>query len=487
MSNPADAARAAGRAGLVSRAASAMMDDGGAAASVRGDWSREAPVCRRARRQLSTHAVPTPSLAGQRSCQRSLVMVSSSSTVAAAAGRHHRPDAVTSEDYARAESRLTAATAPLVSGGRVSGLTWLPDGRLWYRDDQARAILVDPVHRSRDVCDDAACAALGIPVSAPSSQRGTGVDISPPLSVSPDGKSGAFIREHNLWVRDIGTGIDRQLTFDGVADFGYATDNAGWKTSKRAVLLWSDDCTKIATQQQDERHVGEWHAITVQPGHPDLVSWKYPLPGDAVVPRCHRVIIDVPTATTVRLQMPPDFHRATIGDDISMADYCWSPDATQLALISTPRDHSAAVLRLADATTGEVCEVLTESVDTHYESPGGCFRVLWASQEVLWYSQRDDWGQIYLYDLASGALKRQVTEGEGPVTSILRVDEHTRTMHYMANGRAPGQDPYFSHAYRIGLDGGEQVQGDPAHAHQSRDERAASDSQSHSDSQSQCD
>lgn len=45
-------------------------------------------------------------------------------------------------------------------------------------------------------------------------------------------------------------GLDRQLTFDGVEDFGYATDNAGWKTSDRAILLWSPDSSKIATQQQ---------------------------------------------------------------------------------------------------------------------------------------------------------------------------------------------------------------------------------------------
>ena len=257
-----------------------------------------------------------------------------------------------------------SATAPLVvASGQVSA-NWVvaEDGaaeRLWYRQGDD-VILVDPVARTRVVCDDEALASLG--VSAAPTARGAGSATAAngaPLTLSPDGNSGAFVKDFNLWVHDIGTGIERQLTTDGVQDFGYATDNAGWKHSDRAVLLWSDDGTKIATQQQDERHVGEWHMVKTMPGHPELESWKYPLPGDSVVAMCHRVVIDVPSGTTVRLQMPPDYHRATNGDDISMGDYAFSPDGTQLALVSTPRDHSGATLRVADTSTGVVRDVLS--------------------------------------------------------------------------------------------------------------------------------
>jgi dipeptidyl aminopeptidase/acylaminoacyl peptidase len=82
---------------------------------------------------------------------------------------------------------------------------------------------------------------------------------------------------------------------------------------------------------------------------------------------------------------------------------------------------------------------------------------LWPTSEVIWYSQRDDWGQLYLYDLNTGQLKRKITSGAGPVTQIARIDEKTRTLWYAANGREKGQDPYFAHFYRIGLDGGTQV------------------------------
>ena len=99
---------------------------------------------------------------------------------------------------------------------------------------------------------------------------------------SPDGKRTVFIRDWNLWVRDVATGKETQLTKDGVKDFGYATDNAGWTRSDRPIVLWSPDSKKIATFQQDQRNVGEMYLVDTRVGHPTLQAWKYPLPGDNV-------------------------------------------------------------------------------------------------------------------------------------------------------------------------------------------------------------
>ena len=110
------------------------------------------------------------------------------------------------------------------------------------------------------------------------------------------------------------------------------------------------------------------------------------------------------------------------------------------------------MLRVADTTTGAVRTVLEEKVATHYESRTG-WQVLWPTNEVIWYSERNDWGNLYLYDLTTGALKRPITTGEGPVTQIERVDEKTRTLWYGANGREKGRDPYYTSYYRVALDG----------------------------------
>jgi dipeptidyl aminopeptidase/acylaminoacyl peptidase len=186
--------------------------------------------------------------------------------------------------------------------------------------------------------------------------------------------------------------------------------------------------------------------------HPTLRVSKFPLPGDKVMAMLHRVVIDVPAAKVVRFQMPPDYHRATLGDNVSLRDWQWKPDGAALAFISTSRNHREATLRVADASTGAVRTVVNEKVATQYESRAGC-QVLWDANEVIWYSERDDWGHLYLYDLATGALKHRITGGEGPVMQILRLDEKSRTIWFQAQGREKGEDPYFRHVYRIGLDG----------------------------------
>src|SRR5262249_57686348 len=94
------------------------------------------------------------------------------------------------------------------------------------------------------------------PAKAPSQEKDGG-----PEHLSPDGKRAAFIRNWNLWMRDVASGREAQLTHDGVENFGYATDNAGWKHSDAAVLTWSPASKKIATFQQDQRRVGEMYLV----------------------------------------------------------------------------------------------------------------------------------------------------------------------------------------------------------------------------------
>ncbi len=389
--------------------------------------------------------------------------------VAASAGPARLPAqsrVLTADDYARAEKYLGFATAPLVSRIGVQP-TWLPDGRFWYRvrqaDGSSPMILVDPARGSRIDCaaNAAACAGIvqGDGTAAPAGARRRG---GRPETLSPDGRKAAFIRDWNLWVRDVASNVETPLTTDGITDFGYATDNAGWIHSDRAILTWSPDSKKIATFQQDQRGVGEMYMVRTKVGHPELSAWKYPLPGDSVVSMIHRVIIDLsgPTPSTIRLNMPADQHRSSVCDHIScvdgeFADVQWYPDGTKLAFVSSSRDHKVATLRVADAATGAVREVLREDVKTQFESGDNVpnWRVLPARNEVLWFSERDDWGHLYLYDLTTGALKRRVTTGVGNVVSIARIDEKSRTLWFVGVGKDTTRDPYFRHFYRIGLDG----------------------------------
>ncbi len=282
-----------------------------------------------------------------------------------------------------------------------------------------------------------------------------------PFDLSPDKKQAAFIRDWNLWVRDEASGEERQLTPDGVTDFGYATDNAGWQHSDAPILVWSPDSKRIATFQQDQRNVASVTLVPVTNRHAQPETWKYPFLGDKNVVMIQPVVIDVAAGKVTRLKMDPEFHRSTLCDDVSCRggagwdDVQFAPDGQHLAIVSSSRDHKDAWFREADTATGAVRTVFHEHASTYFESGIGKvnWRYLPESNEFLWFSQRSDWGQMYLYDLATGKLKNEVTQGTGTVTQVLRVDPKGRSVYFLATGKEPGQDPYYTHFYRVNFDG----------------------------------
>lgn len=110
---------------------------------------------------------------------------------------------------------------------------------------------------------------------------------------------------------------------------------------------------------------------------------------------------------------------------------------------------------MADAATGEVKDIFEEKVDTQYESGRGeiNWRYLDHSNEIIWYSERDDYGHLYLYDAETGKLKNQITSGDFVVTKLSYVDEEENEIYFLANGKNKEENPYFSHLYKIDLSG----------------------------------
>ncbi len=418
----------------------------------------------------------------------------------------------TDADYKQAEKFMSYNVTPLVLH-TVSGAAWLPDGRLLYRESGPNGalnfMLADPAKAAkRPAFDQRKLAAALQPFSkaplrperltisnlafshddqtveltlldkryscdlssagvctalAPDTPKSPADAHDGPARLSPDGTKAAFLRDWNLWLRELPSGKEFQLTTDGIKDFGYATDNAGWKHSDAAILKWSPDSKRIATFQQDQRKTGLMYLTNLTNGHPELTTLKYPLVGDKDVTMIERVILDVEKPgkpKLVRLKMPPDQHRGSLCDDIACAgndweDVQWASDSQSLGFLSTSRDHKQEWMRVANPKTGDVREVMTEKVAKFFES--GNDKVNWhylaGSNELLWFSERDNWGHLYLYDLTTGKLKNQITHGDWNVTQVLSVDEKARVIFFRGVGREPGNDPYFSMYYRVNFDG----------------------------------
>uniref|UniRef100_UPI0037CB5D14 S9 family peptidase n=1 Tax=Actinomadura sp. TaxID=1989 RepID=UPI0037CB5D14 len=135
----------------------------------------------------------------------------------------------------------------------------------------------------------------------------------------------------------------------------------------------------------------------------------------------------------------------------------WSADCRRLYWHAGDRGDRHVRLFRMDAATGKVECLLEERSDTHvqthpirYHAPN----VLeLSSGDIVWWSQRDDWGHAYLR-AADGTL-RQLTRGPWLVRETLAVDERRRELIFTASGREPGLDPYLRQIYRVGLDDGQ--------------------------------
>ncbi len=349
-------------------------------------------------------------------------------------------------------------------GGNTSKLVdngiqpqWSADGRVWYRsltENQSKFIVFNPADGKKSVLNTRKELLETLKINS-NNNKGSEREVA-----SPDGKYSAFIRDWNLWIKEVAIGTEKMVTMDGVKDFGYATDNAGWKHSDDPILSWSPDSKKIATFQQDQRHVSNMYLVKTKVGAPQLEEWKYPIPGDSDIIRIYRVIVDLSAEPKIiRLKMNSDARRGTLCDDIScdggFDDTAWSEDSRQLAFVSTSRDHKQENVRIADATTGEVRDIFEEKVATQYESGQGTinWRFLSKTNELIWYSERSDWGHLYLYDAATGKVKNQITSGNYVVTQVMKVDEPNRVIYFEGKGKEAGRNPYYRHLYRVDFSG----------------------------------
>ncbi|MFK2877895.1 S9 family peptidase [Rhodanobacter hydrolyticus] len=412
------------------------------------------------------------------------------------------------QDYAQAERFMIYNTLPLVDHD-VQRVKWLDNTHFWYVDHDAsgdRVMEMNTVSGKAAPAFDQAklAAALGKVTGKPmpankvppfgfdfSVQKDGRYDVAvmgkhymcdlggagdctakavaktgnEPGIVSPDKTKEAFIRDWNLWVRDLATGKETQLTTDGVKDFGYATDNAGWIHTDRAVVDWSPDSKRIATYQQDQRGVGEMYTVSTKVGHPELDAWKYPLPGDKKVFMIEPVVVDVDTHKVVRLQLPPQQRLSTLDDDLSYNsdghwdDLQWAPDSKTLAMVNSSRDRQQAWYRVVNADTGAVRTAFDEKVATYYSS--GMDHVNWRylpdSHEAIWPSERSDWQNLYLYDINTGKELHSITTGDGNIIDVLHLDRKSRELWFIGTGRVAGVDPYFKQFWKVGVDGGKPV------------------------------
>lgn len=399
--------------------------------------------------------------------------------------------------YARAERVLDANLAGAMRNADVVP-RWIGNGeRFWYRRDGERGpewVIVDSATGERTVAFDSdrlrKAAGRDLPAILPvtslttteavltigdQSLRCGVVDYActsakaaaptPGTSWAPGGATGVFVRDHNLWLnaRD---GEPVALTTDGVEHYAYGTSPG---TSLFAIprmrakgpqgpfgINWSPDGRRFMSDRFDERAIKPYPFVEAVPQdgsfRPKLWQPRIPLLGDAERSIPEYAIFDVASRakTVVRLPQGWNFYQSA---------FHWSPDGKRAWGLATTRAARDIALVEIDLASGATRFVVREATPVWgrfnafiYQPPN--IRILEKSGEALWFSERDGWGQLYLYDLASGKLKRRLTTGKRTVRDVIGVDEARRRLFFTAGGTDADPDPYQIKLYSLSLNGG---------------------------------
>lgn len=283
--------------------------------------------------------------------------------------------------------------------------------------------------------------------------------------MSPDGKQGIFIRDFNLWLRNIENSDERALTHDGEEDFIYGIGVACIMPIDYAnvQIRWSPDSTRIFAIQRDTRQVKTIPTIYHVPQdgslRPQLEERKEAFPGDDHIETFRLLAIDIETGRiqaanyrnipVTRNGFP--FFTSNLG--------WWANDSRRAYFVDVARDYKTARVVEFDTHTGATRILFEETSETHInlmlnndECPA--LEPLLETGELLWFSERSGWAHLYLYDLDTGKLKNPVTQGQWLVRDVVKVDAQRREVFVQTAARTHDRDPYYRDLCRIHLDTG---------------------------------
>ena len=298
------------------------------------------------------------------------------------------------------------------------------------------------------------------------------IEQSAPLSEryvkSPDGTKAVFLRQYNLWLRDLASGEEKPLTRDGERYYCYATTPATYGRQENVTLeaLWSPDSKRILTLIKDSRKVKLGPALVrhvppVEVGlRPDIIDSerRVALPGDKHVEENRFLSIDIATGEQkdADYRACPVFFQHYTGFFTGGRGW-WSPDSRRAYFIDHERGGKVGRLLEFDTDTGKARIIIEDHSESrvkfgtiaHFDV---MLRPLPDGNEVVWFSERSGWPHLYLYDLDSGQLKTTITQGEWMVRNILHIDADRRELIITTAGRVAGRNPYYRDICRVNID-----------------------------------
>ena len=298
-------------------------------------------------------------------------------------------------------------------------------------------------------------------------------------NVSPDGRIGIYLKNHNLFWADStnlrklaedpkdSTVVEHALTKDGTANYSwngnnYSGDTETDSTARKPAfsILWAPDGRHFATIRWDMSKVKDfWVINSVKSPRPELETYKYQMPGEPG-PDGALYVFEMPSGKSHKVawnafkDQDADIFSARQTAETQYEDFhCnrWLGDNKGFYMIRRSRDLKRQDLCYVGVNADSTHVVAKERSNTYVEVRDPFF--IKGGSQFIWWSERNGWANLYLYN-ADGTLVRNLTEGAYHVEDVLRVNEKEGYVLFSACGVNKDENPYQMHTYRVSLSGG---------------------------------
>jgi dipeptidyl-peptidase-4 len=325
---------------------------------------------------------------------------------------------ISDAEKARRERARTAAFHGILT------YDWSPDGRM----------VLFPLGDTLYVAD------LDAHRSAAPRQVAAGAGLIDP-QISPKGRFVSFVRDQNLFVVELATGVERQLTRDGGGTVHNAEAEfiAQEEMDRSHGYWWAPDDGAIAFEQFDESPVPIVKRFEVYPDRTEVIEQRYPKAGDSNV--VVRLGLVSPSGGAVRwIDLGPNA-------DIYLTRVDWLPDGKSVSYQRQTRDQKRLDLIAVDLASLAQRTLLTETAAT-WVNLNDDLRFLKKQPAFIWCSERSGYNHVYLYG-TDGVLIRPLTSGDWTIDAVTAVDEKSGLVYYSSN-----RDTVIDNqVYTIRLDG----------------------------------
>ena len=260
---------------------------------------------------------------------------------------------------------------------------------------------------------------------------------------SPDGNSVAFVRDNNLFVKNLLSGEEKQLTSDGKNN-EVINGRSDWvyeeEFSFAQAFYWSPDGKKIAFYKFNEKEVPEFSMTMFDGLYPTEYKYKYPKPGEKnAIVSIHVYDLASSNIKTVDIGTETDQYIPRIR---------WTQDANTVCVLRMNRHQNKVEYLLANASTGATKTMMTETDKYYVDIEKEQLTFLNNGKQFINVSEKDGYNHIYLYDL-SGKQIAQITKGAWEVSDIYGIDQKNGLIYYQSSESSPLQRD----VYVIGLNG----------------------------------